>query len=37
VKPEHPVMAGLKPFETWDETYVHAKLNPDITRFTGTH
>ena len=29
IKKEHPVMAGLKEFETWDETYVHAKLNPD--------
>jgi type 1 glutamine amidotransferase len=23
-------MQGWKTFETWDETYVHAKLNPDI-------
>ena len=29
VKPEHPVMAGLKPFQVWDETYVHTKHNPD--------
>ena len=28
VAPEHPVMAGLKPFETWDETYVHTRHNP---------
>jgi putative membrane-bound dehydrogenase-like protein len=26
----HPVMAGIEEFETWDETYVHAKLNPDM-------
>jgi putative membrane-bound dehydrogenase-like protein len=41
IKPEHPVMAGLKPFETWDETYVHTKLNPDIIvlqeRIEGDH
>jgi type 1 glutamine amidotransferase len=24
----HPVMAGLKPFQVWDETYVHTKHNP---------
>jgi len=28
VQPNHPVMAGLKPFSTWDETYVHDKHNP---------
>lgn len=41
VKKDHPVMAGLKGFETWDETYVHTKLNPDITvlqeRIEGSH
>jgi putative membrane-bound dehydrogenase-like protein len=41
IKPEHPVMKGLKPFETWDETYIHSKLNPDITvlmeRVEGDH
>jgi putative membrane-bound dehydrogenase-like protein len=41
VKKDHPVMAGLKEFETWDETYVHTKLNPDITvlqeRIEGDH
>ena len=41
VKKEHPVMAGLQEFETWDETYVHTKLNPDITilqeRTEGNH
>lgn len=30
VKPEHSVMQGLTEFETWDETYVHHKLNPDM-------
>jgi type 1 glutamine amidotransferase len=29
VKPEHPVMAGITPFQAWDETYVHTKHNPD--------
>ena len=24
----HPVMAGLQPFQVWDETYVHTKHNP---------
>ena len=41
VKPEHPVMQGLSEFETWDETYVHQKLNPDMTvlmeRIEGNH
>jgi len=31
VKPDHPVMDGLSEFETWDETYVHDKINPDMT------
>ena len=25
--PTHPIMAGFKPFKTWDETYVHAMHN----------
>ncbi|WP_237587085.1 PVC-type heme-binding CxxCH protein [Pontibacter russatus] len=29
--PNHPVMQGLTEFETWDETYVHQRLNPDMT------
>jgi putative membrane-bound dehydrogenase-like protein len=29
VKPDHPVMKGLEPIESWDETYVHTKHNPD--------
>jgi putative membrane-bound dehydrogenase-like protein len=28
VLPTHPVMQGLQPFRTWDETYVHTKHNP---------
>ncbi len=41
VKADHPVMQGWKTFETWDETYVHSKLNPDMTvlqeRVEGDH
>src|SRR3954470_5502201 len=29
VKSDHPVMEGLSPIESWDETYVHTKINPD--------
>ena len=28
VQPGHPIMKGLEPFTTWDETYVHNKQNP---------
>jgi type 1 glutamine amidotransferase len=28
-KPDHPVMRGLARFESWDETYAHAKLSAD--------
>jgi|SRR4051794_6728396 len=28
VQPKHPVMQGIEPFQTWDETYVHTKHNP---------
>ncbi|MBC7893501.1 MAG: ThuA domain-containing protein, partial [Sphingobacteriaceae bacterium] len=32
VNPKHPVMQGLSEFVTsWDETYVHQRLNPDMT------
>src|SRR5436190_9141372 len=31
VNPEHPIMKGLAPIESWDETYVHNKINPDKT------
>ena len=27
VKPEHPIMKGYHGFESWDETYTHAKHN----------
>jgi putative membrane-bound dehydrogenase-like protein len=30
VDPSHAIMKGYKGFETWDETYVHTKLNKDI-------
>ena len=26
----HPVTEGLQDFETWDETYIHTNINPDI-------
>ena len=25
--PDHPIMKGFHPFESWDETYVHTKHN----------
>ncbi|ODS57371.1 MAG: hypothetical protein ABS36_05640 [Acidobacteria bacterium SCN 69-37] len=28
VRPDHPVMQGIEPFTTWDETYVHTRHNP---------
>ena len=31
----HPVTQGLPAFETFDETYVHQKLNPDMTILTA--
>ncbi|MDV6030196.1 MAG: c-type cytochrome [Phycisphaera sp. RhM] len=31
VAPDHPIMAGLKPVESMDESYRHSKLNPDKT------
>ncbi|REG94512.1 PVC-type heme-binding CxxCH protein [Algoriphagus antarcticus] len=30
VDADHPVMQGISEFETWDETYVHSQLNPDM-------
>ncbi len=30
-QPDHPVLDGIPPFQVWDETYVHAKHNPDRT------
>ena len=29
IRPEHPLMTGLSPIESWDETYVHTKHNTD--------
>ncbi|MEY2599300.1 MAG: hypothetical protein RLZZ142_1559 [Verrucomicrobiota bacterium] len=26
--PSHPIFEGVREFETWDETYVHDRLNP---------
>lgn len=41
VDSKHPIMKGLTPFTTWDETYVHQKLAKDIhvltERIEGTH
>lgn len=41
VAPNNAVMKGLEPFETWDETYVHQRINPDMTvlieRVDGDH
>ncbi len=31
VNKENQVMQGLTEFETWDEKYVHQKINPDMT------
>ncbi len=31
VDPDHAVMAGFEGFETWDETYVHHRHNPERT------
>jgi len=41
VDTKHPVMKGITPFTTWDETYVHDKLAKDIhvltERVEGSH
>ncbi|MEB2783155.1 PVC-type heme-binding CxxCH protein [Algoriphagus persicinus] len=34
VAPDHEIMQGLKPITTWDETYVHQRINPDMTVIT---
>ncbi|MCR9293276.1 MAG: ThuA domain-containing protein [bacterium] len=31
VAPDHPIMAGLKPVQSMDESYRHSKLNPNMT------
>lgn len=30
VDKDSPIMEGINEFETWDETYVHSQLNPDM-------
>lgn len=30
INPDHPVMEGISELETWDETYVHQRINPDM-------
>lgn len=30
VDADHPAMQGISEFETWDETYVHSQVNPDM-------
>jgi uncharacterized protein len=42
LKPDHPVMKGLSPIESWDETYVHHRHNLDRIvlaerRYAGTN
>lgn len=41
VDKKHPIMKGVNPFNTWDETYVHSKINKDIhvitERIEGNH
>lgn len=34
VQPDHPAIQGLESFESWDETYVHMRHNPDKTVLT---
>src|SRR5215216_5860223 len=34
IKPEHPVMQGISPFTTKDETYVHDKISKNIVVLT---
>ena len=34
VRPKHPVMQGIEPFYTVDETYVHEKISKNITVLT---
>jgi len=29
VQPNHPAIAGVKPFKAYDETYIHSQLQPD--------
>ncbi len=34
IKPEHPVLQGIEPFYTKDETYVHTKISKNINILT---
>ena len=34
LKPDHPAIKGLEPFESWDESYIHMRHNPDKTVLT---
>ncbi|HVR34668.1 MAG TPA: PVC-type heme-binding CxxCH protein, partial [Methylomirabilota bacterium] len=29
LQPDHPILDGIDPIESWDETYVHTRHNPD--------
>lgn len=31
VNRNHPIMVDVAPFSSWDETYVHSNVNPDMT------
>ncbi|MDR7128624.1 putative membrane-bound dehydrogenase-like protein [Algoriphagus sp. 4150] len=41
ISSDHAIMQGFMPFATWDETYVHQRINPDMTvlmeRVEGDH
>src|SRR5690554_2619050 len=34
VESSHPILEGVENFKTWDETYVHQNINPDINILT---
>ncbi len=40
-QPDHPILQGLREYETWDETYVHHRLTDDrdtlMERIEGDH
>ena len=36
VDPDHPIIKGLQPFRTWDETYVHTRHNTKDRRVLQT-
>jgi putative membrane-bound dehydrogenase-like protein len=37
IKSDHPVIAGISPIESWDETYVHTRHNSDRTVLAERH